>query len=1146
MYIDPHLPLLALGPKKYRAWPKALAPGRITYHPLSWLLTASHEGDAHVAAYSVPSVLHRLGTDPPAYARVAGGIPMTVFLLDIDCASAHRATGGSGAVRADDAWWSLLRRRIEALDAVHPGAFAYRTRGGARVIYRPRVPLVIENGTGEIAWKRLYLACLVYLARRFSIVADPSISDWPRLIRLPHVTRDGVFQRAETLGDPFSVGVLDFGDDGEDEGAMEFARRLAANTKVWAPALRILARNALPPERRARNTRPIKHHAVHDIGTWNALASDLGRALTRHTGRHGVHLALAGACYDRGVPLERGPELARAICAASGETDDRPQVWQTTADRVRAGQTVTGYGHLATHWPDLAALIDTALPSGGGARAVRDELDERGTPDDILASEASSTIRMVLTSRVPGPSLLRVTEGAGKTRTAVDVLRERALAAGGMESIPSAMKSLYVAPTHRVAAEVADALRGVRGVYLRSVLAAGGCAYHVPLARVTAARHAVQTWCEGWGMGYKGAPKPCDKLKGCPARAGAVVQLGGDGSPAVVVTVHSLLQQGLNEVGDNALVIIDEDPDAVEALTLTREDQETAASAETEFAMSERFRGPVLRALAAGLERGDLPMKNPLAEVFARGCDVLRDDAAWKADVEREYGAEVSQDAILQTFAWKVVWTEFKDTKETTWRRRGAWAPRPSKRAHGAVIAGTSSERFTAASLTHATVARLVAGVVQAKAPHGAEHSERAVAAVEVAPGDGSHRVLRAVIASPAVAAALHRYGPTVLLDATANATVINALAQGNVPVANVRVRDGAPILRRLLYWSGASRKHVLGNSGDVRWADGLERYLRAALAQVIERGAKQVGLFTWKPLADVLRAGTNPTARALLDELVAAGVALTVGHYGDARSRNDWADCDALVSLGDPKPNVGASRAIAAVLGLSEQHDEVYRRATAAELSQVAGRLRAPWRKAPALHVHVGTIAPASWDSRAEVLELPKGVMTEVNPAAVTEAVHVYGSRRVAAAAVGASVATMRRKSPNARNAYPEGCHTPAHVTPSENIQMAVREPVCDTLKTQCFSVPKPPVDDAALIDRLGGAPAVATLLGVGRATVYHWRSGARPMPDDARQRLMAALATPVAPEPPPVTFAPPVAAARAPAAREWFTAPEVPDATA
>ena len=1145
MYIDPHLPLLALGPKKYRAWPKALAPGRITYHPLSWLLTASHEGDAHVAAYSVPSVLHRLGTDPPAYARVAGGIPMTVFLLDIDCASAHRATGGSGAVRADDAWWSLLRRRIEALDAVHPGAFAYRTRGGARLIYRPRVPLVIENGTGEIAWKRLYLACLVYLARRFSIVADPSISDWPRLIRLPHVTRDGVFQRAETLGDPFSVGVLDFGDDGEDEGAMEFARRLAANTKVWAPALRILARNALPPERRARNTRPIKHHAVHDIGTWNALASDLGRALTRHTVRHGVHLALAGACYDRGVPLERGPELARAICAASGETDDRPQVWQTTADRVRAGQTVTGYGHLATHWPDLAALIDTALPSGGGARAVRDELDERGTPDAIVASEASSTIRTALTNPPPGLSLLRVTEGAGKTRAAVDVLRARALDVGDCESIPSAMKSLYVAPTHRVAAEVADALRGTRGVYLRSVLAAGGCAYHVPLGRVTAARHAVQTWCEGWGMGYKGAPKPCDKLKGCPARAGAVVQLGGDGSPAVVVTVHSLLQQGLNEVGDNALVIIDEDPDAVEALTLTREELETAAGSESDFALSERFRGPVLRALAVGLERGDLPTENPLRVVFERGCAALADDTAWTTQVTQEYGT-TDPTEILRAYAWKVVWSEYKDAKGTTLRRRSAWAPRPSKRSHAAVIAGAVSERFTGASLTHATVARLVAGVVQEKATNGAEHSERAVAAVEVAPGDGSRRVLRAVIASPAVAAALHRYGPTVLLDATADTSIVNALAQGNVPATDVRVEDGATVERRLLFWSGASRKHVLAESGDVRWVDGLERYLRAALAMVYERGARSIGLFTWKPLADVLRAGTDPIARAILDELGAAGVGMHVGHYGDARSRNDWMNCEALVSLGDPKPNVGASRAIAAVLGLSEKHDEVYRRATAAELSQVAGRLRAPWRKAPALHIHVGTIAPASWDGRAKVMELTKGLTTEMDATVVAQAVHVYGSKRLAAAAIGVSRRTVGRTLASAGNACSEDCYEPRQETPSVNTKTVVPVAVGNTLKTQRFSVPTPPLADGVLIDSLGGAPAVATLLGVNRATVYHWIAGRRPMPDDARQRLMAALATPVAPEPPPVTFAPPVAAARAPAAREWFTAPEVPDATA
>ena len=1148
MYLaDPLLPLLALGPKQYKGWPKERRPRLIEYHPLSALLTRHFPGDAHMASYSVPSVPHRLVTCPPAYARIEGGVPMVVFHWDIDCAKSHRATGGSGDVHADDAWWRIQARRFHALFRDHPGGFAYRTRGGAHLVFRLAVPHLVTDGPSEVEWRRRYLAGAASLARRYGIVCDPSISDWPRVLRLPHTTRDGKLQLLEAIGDPYDVGTFEYDPTDRDEAAdLHAARGLIEHVRGWAAALRILARNALPPDRRVRHARAVEHRDV-DVGTWSDLAVDLGHALRRHHGRHEVHLALAGACFDRGLPLDMAQTFATAVCRSSGETDDRPQVWRTTADRIAAGHSVTGYGHLAQRWPDLAAVIDATLPSGGGAKAIRDELDALGAPASIPAAEAAPALRAAIASAKGGLSVVRVTEGSGKTRASIDVLRERARAVGDREKIPSSMKTLYVAPTHAVAAEVAEALRGERAVYLRSVLAAGGCAYHVPLARVTAARHAVQTWCEGWGMGYKGAAKPCEKLDGCPARAGAVVELGA-GSPAVVVTVHALLEQGLAAVGQGALVIIDEDPDAIETTAITREELESAASAETEFARSERFRAPVLRALAAGLERGDLPTKNPLAEVFARGVEVLQGDAAWKADVEREYGAS-DCDAVLHAFAWRVVWTEYTDAKGTTWRRRGAWAPRPSKRAHEAVTAGTMSERFTASSLTHATVARLVAGVVQEKAPHGVEHDERAVAVVEVAPGDGTRRVLRAVIASPAVSYALrHRGSPTVLLDATADMAVVRALAEGPVPVTDVRVADGAPVGRRLLFWAGASRKHVLAaEAGEIRWGDGLERYLRVAFAQVVLAGARRMGLFTWKALADRFRApagdpAADPIARALLDELAAQGVTVTVGHYGNARGRNDWADCDALVSVGDPKPNVGAARAIAAVLGLSEQHDAVYRRATAAELSQVAGRLRAPWRRLPATHVHVGTVPPASWDSRADVLELPKGTATELDPAAALMAVRVYGSQRLAAAILGVHRNTVSHSLKNAENAYSEGCYTLHSETPSEISQLAVHSAACNTLVLQRFSVPEPVLDDAALIERLGGAPKVSTLLGVNRATVYHWIAGRRPMPEDARQSLLRALHTPETPQRLPPPAAPTPGPVRAPGVRAWFD-PEVTD---
>lgn len=1121
MLNDPLLPLFLRGPKQYRAWPKALAPGRIEYMPLSRLLTLGHAGDAHTAAYSVPQVPYRLGTDPAAYARpeVPHGVPMCVLLVDVDCAAAHRATGGSGAVRADDAWWAAQRRRFEALDAAHPGAFAYRTRGGARVIYRLPVPHIITDAAGEIAWKRLYLRALAYLGRRFGIVGDPSISDWPRLVRLPHVTRDEAFARAETLGDPTAVGEL--AHDEDDPRDIAHARTLVGAIPAWAPALRILAGNATPTPRSVRAPRVVEHRPAVDVGQLGALAVDLGRALRRHHGRHGVHLALAGACYDRGVPLAQGAELARAICAASGETDDRPQVWQTTADRVASGQAVTGYGHLARHWPDLAALVDAALPAGGGARALREALDTRPVTPALPATEAAEQLRAALVDAAPGLTLVRVTEGAGKTRAAVAVLRERAAAVGDRERVDSGLKTLYVAPTHAVAAEVAAELAGARGVYLRGVLAVRrpdgthACDYHVPLSRLSAARHAVSTWCEGHGQGRNGAPSPCPRRAGCEAIERAEVSLGGAGTPAVMVTVHAMLAQGLAWAGVDALVIVDEDPQALEAAALTRAELEAAAAAEHLLARSERWRAPVLRSLAAGLERGEIPQgEGALQQVALRGAESLLGDAGWCASVrEAEEGADIEHPTgLLHRAAVSAAWTRrVGDDGAVSWRRRAAWAPRLSRAEHARVFAGAVSERAADASRVHALVARLLAGVVRA-APDGvAGHGERAVAAVEVAPGDGSRRVLRAVMASPAVCAALSRQGPTVLLDATADVDVVRAIAgDARVPVVDLRVADGAPVARRLLYWAGASRKTAL-DDGRVRWGEGVERYLRAALANVAG-AARRVAVFTWRPLADALRAalagnvGADPTALQLVADVRARGVELAVGHYGDARGRNDWAGCDALVSLGDPRPNLGASRAVAAVLGLGDAARAIYARATAAEVSQVSGRLRAPWRTAPAVHVHVGTVAPASWGADAEVLELPRGVAEGADAEAVVDAVRVYGSQRLGGAAAGASRRTAARVA-SAGKPLPEGCHAQCQVTPSKNISTAAVGAVRDTLVLQRFAYSAP--DVAAQIDAAGGAAAVATLLGVGRATVYHWRSGSRPMPADAARRLAEHIAS-------------------------------------
>jgi hypothetical protein len=365
-----------------------------------------------------------------------------------------------------------------------------------------------------------------------------------------------------------------------------------------------------------------------------------------------VHLALAGACYARGVPLEQGPTLARAICAASGETDDRPQVWETTAEKVRAGAPHTGYGHLARHWPSLAALVDTAFPSDGGAREAREELDARGVPAEISGSEASPELAQAIRNAPLGLSIVAATEGAGKTRATVEVLRERARAAAHYQQVPSTAKVVYVAPDHAVASAVAAQLAGERVEYWRGVLSvrsadgSPACRHHLAVLPLTAAGHSVQTFCEG-----------CDQDGNCPAQDGAKVSLGA-GRPVVVVTVHAYLAEVLKWAGPSAMVVIDEDPECLAAHTLSRGDLEAAAAAEDLFAKSEGFRAPVLRALAAGLERGGLPRgAEVLQEVFARGCEALAGDTGWCATLEASYGPlPLDADAVLTAYASRVVW----------------------------------------------------------------------------------------------------------------------------------------------------------------------------------------------------------------------------------------------------------------------------------------------------------------------------------------------------------------------------------------------------------------------------------------------------------------------------------------------------------
>jgi hypothetical protein len=125
-------------------------------------------------------------------------IAMALLVFDVD-APGHVVT---------PEWRAEMQARIARL----PGSpYAYATRGGFRVLWRLAVAFPIASPQDESSWRRRYHAGCDWLEREHGIVADRTCSDWPRIFRLPHATRDpgGAPEALPTWGDPEAIGVID-------------------------------------------------------------------------------------------------------------------------------------------------------------------------------------------------------------------------------------------------------------------------------------------------------------------------------------------------------------------------------------------------------------------------------------------------------------------------------------------------------------------------------------------------------------------------------------------------------------------------------------------------------------------------------------------------------------------------------------------------------------------------------------------------------------------------------------------------------------------------------------------------------------------------------------------------------------------------
>jgi hypothetical protein len=232
---------------RVRGWPGNDVP-TARYLPIKQVLTRTFDTDACLAAYSVPHLPYRLRKPAVEHASVT----MVLAVIDVDDPVAHQTDEPSS-----DRWYERQCRRAERLFAQQPGGFAFRTRRGLRIAYRLARPYQVETRASADGWRSQYLQSLVYVADGFGLIGDPLNSDWPRLHRVPHGTRDGSQpERRETMGVP-DVGVFrpEFPCLAQ---CVSIARSLAKRRPEWGTVEQWLGRAPRPDRRTTKFRRSTK------------------------------------------------------------------------------------------------------------------------------------------------------------------------------------------------------------------------------------------------------------------------------------------------------------------------------------------------------------------------------------------------------------------------------------------------------------------------------------------------------------------------------------------------------------------------------------------------------------------------------------------------------------------------------------------------------------------------------------------------------------------------------------------------------------------------------------------------------------------------------------------------------------------------
>ncbi|AUX28123.1 MULTISPECIES: hypothetical protein [Sorangium] len=653
------------------------------------------------------------------------------------------------------------------------------------------------------------------------------------------------------------------------------------------------------------------------------------------------------------------------------------------------------HGHCAGR---TQADVLRALPPAARA-LLRASSSPVGLRREIVpADEARRRLEGAFQKAPDGLSVVVAGCGTGKTEAAIVVACERARKAYASQAVqgkraPAHSKTAISVPTQRLAIEVAGRLQA-RGVAVRrlfgplSVRREDGspeCRFHdqgVALAR--GGQSIPWELCEGRGR------EPCEFASACRARGG----VEGPDDARVIVGPHALLGQLSAAAGATGELVIDEPPAVLVHEVLTVEEffaaERGLGAFEARYAAAMRVS---LRAVAAWIDAGPLDQPGPLARAVERVDQDLLTDA---------YEATGATDALEAARA------AFDEGHRGT-------AP-PVRRAH--VFAARRSLALAQQIGAASRVLRLVwLGLTS--------EPKQVIARLEQR---RDRRVLVLTLPDVQLLEALRRSGAVVIADANArlHLPIYEHVVGYRPPVTEAHAQDGAPVRREML--RTRATRNAWAPRGRIEGGASLVRAVRAVVRWVLrDESTRRVALVTLRLVELVLRAAlgqdvsqrwveagqSRPELDALRDALGAELARLPespdLGHYGAIEGLDHWRDHDALVTLGDPWPQLTDARWEAEFLGLPDW-DARYEALCAAELEQAHGRLRTVHRTRPARALHVGSVVPSGWQDFT-IVEDAGGRPTNERGVSVEELrrlVQEAGGRNSAAKALDIGRATL------------------------------------------------------------------------------------------------------------------------------------------